>query len=183
MRDGGLVDAVGSYHDTTGQASYHRGTKIIDYILVSTDIRHAILRCGYHAFDEYLGGDHRAMFVDFDPHRLFGTVARDFDEKRLLRSIFPDDVVRYIKEKHRRFTRHHYFKLIRDFQQHPTPHLAERIDALMVRASLGAEKKCKQKPAVSFSPMIKRLRLVHTIHRLHVKGLESRYLRRNQIRK
>jgi len=183
LRDGDLVDAIGSYHDTTGQASYHRGSKIIDYILVSADIRHAILRCGYHAFDEYLGGDHRAMFLDFDTHLLFGTVPRDFDEKRLLCSVCPDDVVRYIREKHRRLTRTGYFKLIQEFRRTPTPQLAERIDALMVRASLGAEKQCKQKRAVPFSPIIKRLRLTHTIHRLHVKGLESHYPRCNQIRK
>jgi len=53
----------------------------------------------------------------------------------------------------------------------------------MVRASLGAEKKCKRRPAVPFSPAIRRSRLVHTILRLHVKGLESHCTRHNQIRK
>jgi len=62
-REAGLVDAIGAFHDTTGEASHQRGRTIINYVLISSSIVHTVQHSGYHAFDEHMRGDHRAMFV------------------------------------------------------------------------------------------------------------------------
>jgi len=61
-----LIDPIGAFHDTTGGNSYNRGSKIIDYVLISRSLLTAVSRCGYMPYNEILEGDHRAAYVDFD---------------------------------------------------------------------------------------------------------------------
>jgi len=72
MREDGLVDAIGAFHDTTGEAYHQRGSTIIYFVLISSSIVHTVQHCGYHVFNEYMSGDHRAWFVDFNTSTLFG---------------------------------------------------------------------------------------------------------------
>ena len=71
-RETGLVD--GMYHHLgirTG-ATYNRGTKRIDYVLMSPTLLPCIKRCGYEPFNERITSDHRGFYIDLDQTMLFG---------------------------------------------------------------------------------------------------------------
>ena len=67
-----LLDAVSNFHDCSHQTSYSRGTTIIDYCLVSTELLPCIRASGYLPLHFFSYSDHRGLYVDFDSNALFG---------------------------------------------------------------------------------------------------------------
>jgi hypothetical protein len=60
-------------HETSKEpATYARGTKRLDYILMSERCAISVRQCGYEPFNHHLFSDHRGMFVDMDTEMLFG---------------------------------------------------------------------------------------------------------------
>jgi len=72
LRRFNLVDPIQWFHDIKDETTYNRGSTVIDYVLVSREILGAVEKCSYHAFNEYLLGDHRAIYIDFNTKVLFG---------------------------------------------------------------------------------------------------------------
>ena len=67
-----LSDAIEHFHECSTHTSYSRGTTIIDYCLVSTDLLPSIRACGYLPLYFLCFSDHRSFYVDFDSSILFG---------------------------------------------------------------------------------------------------------------
>ena len=60
-----LYDPLTNRHDLPNNIStYTRGTKQIDYTLVSVNILKALIQCGMTAFNELATTDHRGFHLD-----------------------------------------------------------------------------------------------------------------------
>jgi hypothetical protein len=60
-----LFDVLALFHGPEVQIpTYARGTKRLDYCLLSSSLEGLISACGYNLFNEYIHSDHRAMFLD-----------------------------------------------------------------------------------------------------------------------
>ena len=67
-----LNDAIGHLHDCSNRSSYSRGTTIIDYCLIITELTPCVRSCGYLPLHYLSFSDHRGLYVDFDASTLFG---------------------------------------------------------------------------------------------------------------
>jgi hypothetical protein len=114
----GLADAHKSAQTTlAAPATYQRGSKKIDFILISPRLVESIRAAGILPLNEGYLSDHRALVVDFDPQTFFGDNTSDIvaPSSRRLTSTNPKAV-------------HQYIQLMRGFiDQHC---LTERVDAL-----------------------------------------------------
>ena len=73
VQDCKLVDPIYYHHGIDNFNTCSRGRTVIDYIFVSEDILDSVNSCGYHPFNDIILSDHRAVFIDFDDQRLFGS--------------------------------------------------------------------------------------------------------------
>jgi hypothetical protein len=72
-RSVGLVDVLRHHHPTTNYpATYNRGRKRIDLILVSASLLPAVERCGILPYNSMFQGDHRPCYIDLNANEAFG---------------------------------------------------------------------------------------------------------------
>jgi hypothetical protein len=68
----GLLDILGKQHsERPFPATYSRGKKRLDYILVSSSIAHSVTHSGILPYQSIFHSDHRACYIDIDPDILF----------------------------------------------------------------------------------------------------------------
>jgi hypothetical protein len=99
-----LEDIMHRHHQHLNEpATYARGQKRIDYALGTKAIANAVVTCGYEPFNYRFHTDHRALFLDFDTQKLFGTPTQNLAPfpLRTLHSNNIRQVTQYIQEKHR----------------------------------------------------------------------------------
>lgn len=74
MKDAQLYDPL-TFEDVHRRdiATHSRGSKRIDYILVSNELRNSVRSSGVTALDEIIDSDHRAIFCDIDFESAFQT--------------------------------------------------------------------------------------------------------------
>ena len=53
-------------------ATYNRGTKVIDYILMDPDLVDSVAYCGYEPFGNRFKTDHRGFYIDVITDEFFG---------------------------------------------------------------------------------------------------------------
>lgn len=67
VRESGLVDIHVHRHGTEGEPATHtRGTRRIDYMLISQDLINYVSSAGILPFKTFTKSDHRALFMDID---------------------------------------------------------------------------------------------------------------------
>ena len=66
-----LTDIHAMKHGTTTTATYTRGTKKIDYMLISNGLKPMVTSCGLLAFYDGIHSDHCGAFIDFNTSMLF----------------------------------------------------------------------------------------------------------------
>ena len=158
----GLVDIfsqkLGNSH---GPSTYKRGTRRIDFSLVSPTIVPCITSLGYEPFD-YRGihSDHRGLFIDMDTKTLFGNnpnhlapaAYRDFTTDQ------PAKVTQYIETKYEELNHHNIKRRIAQLENlTEADHVfAERLDADISRASRIAAKRVKATRQSPWSPDLAR---------------------------
>ncbi len=162
-----LHDAIEQYHDCSHQTSYSRGTSIIDYCFVSTDILASVRSCGYLPLHFFCFSDHRAFYVDFDSDSLFGN-----QPPKIAKS-----TARFVKSRDSKMTEKFLERLGVYWSQHnirarvnrlasaaeryrDTPSVrrfATKIDRDRTRAFLTAEKKCHRRDRPPWSRPLHRL--------------------------
>ena len=137
-----LVDLM--FH-LTGQddfATYARGSKCIDYILCDAWVSDTSRQGCYEPFQYRLKGDDHAMVVDFDTNLLFGnptttlvTLAqREFSSKDA------GSNWKYIQNKHKYLTQHHFASRLAQLQDVWDPAFAEQLDRDFQHASSSTAK-------------------------------------------
>jgi hypothetical protein len=73
----GLVDIIVDSHGEVARTCL-RGRRIIDYILVSPGITHAVQNCGELGIHDAMLSDHSGCWVDFDGSKLFNGATEGF---------------------------------------------------------------------------------------------------------
>ena len=137
-----LVDLM--FH-LTGQddfATYARGSKCIDYILCDAWVSDTSIQGCYEPFQYRLKGDDRAMVVDFDTNLLFGnpTTTLATLAQREFSSKDAGSNWKYIQNKHKYLTQHHFASCLAQLQDVWDPDLAEQLDRDFQHASSSTAK-------------------------------------------
>jgi hypothetical protein len=167
VRECQLTDIIHHYHGTPPHnfATWLDGKRVVDYIFVDSNTADCVTACGYEPFNYRIPGDHRAMYVDFDTLRLYGSNHTPLAPmpRRDVLSKKPHHISQYFPAKYAYLERHNFFTRLTQLQQHPNHQLAERLDKDLVTASIHAGKQCTAHPRVPFSPKLVRLRTRYSL--------------------
>ena len=159
-----LVDPILTLSGETEFATYIRGTTVIDYILVSTDLMPAIKRCGYEPFQAHFVGDHRGVYLDIETEALFGDLPPLAKlSSRDLVSTKPHQITQYWNHKCKHLDDHNWFAKVKQLQtsmklEVPNTALANELyDRLIVSCAYAGKRLPKFKNA-PYSPALVRQR-------------------------
>ena len=155
----GLVDLFSvRLGSPTIPPTYQRGTKRLDYVLMSPSLVPKIQAAGYDPFGYRLPSDHRAMFLDFRTDLLFDQVLPGIssNSKRDFSTSTPGVVPAYVTYKIKYLNDHRFFERLTVLgdTERPNHDLAERLDRDFQRASLHAARLCTKKPRPPWSPQL-----------------------------
>jgi hypothetical protein len=154
-----LSDIMKLRHGTSDKpATYARGHKRLDYLLMSERCTIAVRNCGYKPFNHRLFSDHRGMFVDLDMELLFGNLDnvlaamtyRDF------RASNPQAVSKYLQGIQTYLTEHNFFTRMKRLSA-TSGHdhgLAEALDKDLTCACISASKRCRKMRLTPWSPKV-----------------------------
>jgi exonuclease III len=150
-----LVDILTTRHPTCeSPATYARGHKRLDYALGTHRVAASIIAGGYEPFNYRFHTDHRAFYLDFNTHLLFGSptqqlsrsVARGLQAKNVIQ------ITKYISEKHRMLSECNAFERAKRLEFPGNRHrFAEKLDADIVQRSLSAERRTSKYGAPMWS--------------------------------
>ena len=137
-----LVDLMFHLTDRDDFATYAHGSKCIDYILCNTWVSDASLQGCYEPFQYRLKGDHCDMVVDFNTNLLFGNPTTTFTTpaQREFSSKDAGSNRKYIQNKHKYLTQHHFASCLAQLQEVWDPDLSEQLDRDFQRGSSSAAK-------------------------------------------
>jgi hypothetical protein len=149
-QDIGLSDVFAIRHPETPEpATYIRGSKRIDYFLVSASVLTSVEKCGYDPFQFRLTSDHRGMFLDINTESLFGNLTQALAAipSRLIRSKEAKSNTTYINEKYDHLEANNFFNNIDQLIADPLTNKpqAERLDNLLGQASIHAGNSCRKR--------------------------------------
>ena len=124
----GLIDPVYHKHRTSDFNTYIRGSKVIDYVFVTEDLLSAIDSCGYHSFGEHFFSDHRAVYVNFNTKKLFGSLTNQLPHisMREIRSNQRHQVTTYIQAKDKHLHTQNFYARMDAFRDNPTKQKGSR---------------------------------------------------------
>lgn len=176
-----LVDILGHFHSVKDEvATYARGTDRIDYVFCTAPLLPAIVACGAEPFNQHIFSDHRALFVDWDELRLFGSPVSQIvsHSQRRLQSKCQPSRTKYINYLHNYCVDHNVFQRQRDLCVTPNPDLAESIDRTITRGMIAAEARCRHLGVDPWSVCLQKARLhveilKHALSMLRI-GLDNR---------
>ena len=117
----GLIDAFRHMHGMEPEfATYNRGTKVIDYILMDPDLVDSVAYCGYEPFGNRFQTDHRGLFIDVITDEFFGntTLAIHRLEQRGLVSTKAHQIAPYFQVCTDHAAEHNYNVLVKRLLKH-----------------------------------------------------------------
>ena len=135
-QDIGLSDVFAIRHpDTPEPATYIRGSRRIDYFLVSASVLPSVEKCGYDPFQYRLTSDHRGMFLDLNTQSLFGNLTQALAAipSRMIRSKEAKSNTTYITEKYDHLESNNFFNNLDNLISDTTSNKpqAEILDTLL----------------------------------------------------
>ena len=148
----GLVDSILQKHGDGAPATYNKGSRRIDAILISATLR--ISKCGYLPFDS-MPGDHRVLYIDIKVKHFIGHRPADIPshQARRLKLDDPRIVLKYQEELEQLLTKSRIFPAVRSLQKYveskglfdeKAATEFERIDNQRERCMKQAERKCRK---------------------------------------
>jgi hypothetical protein len=172
-----LIDTIGYFHpgDATSTPTYNRGSRRLDYGLITQALLPSISASGMNTFGEISTSDHRALFLDFNSAELFklqtpmaSPSLRTIHSESTSAADFVTHAYDHLQQ-HRAFEQHNAFQRTVGELRHP--HLqANRIDAIITQALLSAEKKVAKPKRLPWS---ERLHQASATYRLWKVALTS----------
>ena len=129
-------------------ATYQRGSRRIDFVLISPSLLPHIQAAGYDPFGYRLPSDHRGMYIDFSTEALLQQDVNPLEpaDKRDFSTTSPEVVVKYVTAKMEYLVGHRFFDRMETLNslQEPDPYLAESLDRDLQRAARLAARKCSR---------------------------------------
>ena len=174
-RDFDMIDIVLEQHGRTDFATWSRGMKILDYMLISKSLLPAVTASGYEPFFIRILGDHRGVYIDFDSKILLGDdhIPAAKWEQRDVVSTRVHQIAPYIGKNHGHLTEHKYFDGLRKLQECmatdvPNHDLAEVLYTRQERACLYAAHRLPRYHKGACSAEIARMRNIKTLLHLYI---------------
>ena len=155
-----LCDPIAQVHGPYQCPTFSRGSKCIDYILVSSSLLSSVSRCGIPPFNSIMSSDHRPIFIDLDPTTLFSHSLSPLvsPPNRRLFSNAPHRREQYVDllfssfQHHRIFDRIHRLQLLSNGKDlTPATQLCDSLDRDITRLMVSAEKRLKKPSPTPFS--------------------------------
>jgi Sec-independent protein translocase protein TatA len=178
----GLFDIVADRHGTTGFSTYQRGTKVLDYCLMTQDLIDSVHHCGYKPFKCNILSDHRGIFVDFSTAHLFGNIIQPLQPVALrdISSNKPFQTAPYFQHKDKFLTTVGWYEDLTSIQHSiqmgiPNHMLAERLYQQLASACKEAGSMLKRYPPAPYSPEIARMRNILRLMKLTVSSYFPQY--------
>jgi hypothetical protein len=161
----GLVDPHASAHGIAGEPSTHsRGSKCLDYVLVSSAVLPFIRKCGIDPFHQILFTDHRGLFLDIDLKGLLGgELAQILAPKSRGVSSNTDKPEVYIQASHQHLSSNNVstnsasmFAAARTVHTVPNALITaiNKFDRTITQGMPLAERLCRRKPRAAWSAAI-----------------------------
>ena len=177
-----LVDIHGHFHNNqTEVPTYPQGNDRLDFVFWTLPLLSAVLQCGAEPFNQHIFSDHRALFVDWDESKLFGSSVSTMvsSKQRRLQSKSLPSRNNYIHELHQYCIDHTIFQRIDKLMLSPSPATAEAIDRDITRGMPSAELRCRTVGPDPWSIKLKKARLLveifkHSLSMLRF-GLDTRH--------
>jgi hypothetical protein len=167
MKSCDLTDILGEQHTHRPfPATYARGKKRLDYILVSSSIAPSVQKLGILPFHSVFCSDHRPCFIDIDATMLFNELTSPIAPlcQRQLQLTDPRSVSKYIDNAHKQIEYHNIAdkyrelcnKLEEDTWSDSDINKYEQIDRLNSESMVFAERNCGNKHTKRFdwSPVL-----------------------------
>ncbi len=177
-----LQDIIFDRHGVTDFATHETGSKVIDFLLVQSDLALAVKHCGYEPFKIHIDSDHRGVYIDVYTDQFFGsdTVPLAKLEHRDIISKKTHQIPTYFKALAQQFEDHKWFQGIQQLRDcmdrnEPNHSLAEALDTRRIRSCIHAGKQVKRYPTTPYSPEIARLRTIDHILKLAIHQFTSQY--------
>jgi hypothetical protein len=143
--------------------TYLRGSRRINYVLISQELGPAVTAVGYEPFQYTLPTDHRGIFIDFRLDQLFGGAHNPLPaaKHRKLQSKYPECRKTYIEAAFTHGQAHNLFDRLRHLltSKQRNDLLIETLDYLLDECCTIGEKRCTKTRGEWFSRKINRLRL------------------------
>ena len=113
----GLVDSILEKHGDGAPATYNKGSRRFDAILISATLRFS--KCGYLPFDS-MPGDHRVLYIDVKVKHFIGHRPADIPKHaaRRLKLDDPRIVLKYQEEFEQLLTKSRIFPAVRRLQKY-----------------------------------------------------------------
>lgn len=158
-----LIDIIATRHQQAhNTATYTRGTKRIDYILVNETLARAVTDCGILAFFDGIHSDHRGSFIDLDTRCIFSdrTPILYSQPMRQLCSKKPKSVKAYKEELWKQMSAHNIQNKSASISNNATQDdtfnqkFAKELNNIantMQQAMIRAESMCTKSPAAPYS--------------------------------
>ena len=175
--------------------TYQRGTKKIDFVLVSANIAHTVRSSSILALHDGYLSDHRALLVDFDATALFQSATSEVTTatERRLTSTSPQAVHSYIAAMKLQVEKHNLEAKVLQLQQQSeegnwTDLLVEeweQIDGILAESRLAAERKCKAKRTglLPWSPDLQTSGRTVLYWRMRMRAFTGRYVNVAELHK
>jgi exonuclease III len=174
-----LVDVITHTHGPTQHPTYDRGSRCIDFILLSESVLPYVQSCGIEPFNQTLRSDHSGIFLDLIESGLFGPPSpipppahRDINSKTA------KDTPKYISALKKYCIDHKIFERMAKLENDPTYH-PEQIEALdrdITRGMLFAGRTCHHGRHTPWSPKLRdsqiRLRILRTTLASYQKNID-----------
>ena len=155
----GLVDLFGIRLGSNNiPSTYQRGTRRLDYALISPSLLQHVRAAGYDPFGYRIPTDHRGLYLDLASDTLFSQdiIPLAPATKRDFTSTSPGTVVKYVTAKMAYLDGHNFFDRLHNLNtlDQPDPILAESLDRDFQRASQHAARVCKKRQQPPWSPKL-----------------------------
>ena len=170
-----LIDIIATTHPQANRtATYSRGTKRIDFILISHTLTQHVTGCGLLAFFDGIHSDHRGSFVDFTAKGVFQETTPTLytQPTRQLHSKKPSSVLTYKTELWKQLQAHNIMSRSKTIMQQATNQATNKdstntftnelnnIADTMQHAMLRAETRCAKTPPAPYSVKLANLNKV-----------------------
>jgi len=191
LRSTGLVDILSHHHPSPQYpATYNRGRKRIDLLLVSASLLPAVVRSGILPYHSLFQGDHRPCYIDLESSIAFDGKPPSISPpcQRVLQTKDPRIVAKYIKklndqlEKHKVLPKLQELYLLESHQwTDQTQQTYERLDKIITEAMLYAEEASAKKYTNKYEWSPSLVRSVHAerFWRLALRKSQGRLISQN----
>ena len=175
----GLVDLFSVRTGSSSlPATYQRGSKRIDYVLMSPSLMIHVRAAGYDPFGYRIPSDHRGMYIDLETEALFHQHHAEMAPaaKRDFVSTSPEVVLKYVSSKMTYLNDHRFFERLTTLEEATSPNhdLAEALDRDLQRASFHAARTCSRKKRTPWSPKLAEVWAELHFYRLTKSSLTTR---------